>query len=271
MSETGIALQIGSLTIRWYGILISLAMLLGIVLAARNAKNRGLSLDDLVNLILVILPSAVIGARIYYVVFNWSFYAKDPSEIFKTWHGGLAIHGAVIFAVIAAAIYLKKKKQSFWIWTDILVPSLILGQAIGRWGNYFNGEAYGAVTTLPWGIFVDGAYHHPTFLYESLWDLGVFVVLLLLLKRRHKDGDIFAWYLILYSVGRFFVEALRTDSLMLGPLKMAQVVSVIGVLAGIAIIAFWKNRKQYVPEARITYSQQLHNNGNRKKKKKKSK
>ena len=269
MTDRGIALQIGVLTIRWYGVIISLAMLIGIIIAARNAKKRGLSVDELFNIVLVILPSALVGARLYYVIFNWSYYIKDPLMMFKVWHGGLAIHGGIIGAIIALLIYLHVKKGSFWSWADVLIPSVALGQAMGRWGNYLNGEAYGRVTDLPWGILVDGAYHHPTFLYESLWDLAVFFVLLYLIKKPRKDGNIFAWYLILYSTGRFFIEYLRTDSLMLGPIRVAMLISVIGVLIGVFILVFMKKREYFEP--RMIKAQPDNTKSKKKKKKKKKK
>ena len=248
MNDSGIALQIGFLTIRWYGVLICLGMLIGIFLARYLAKKRGLDGDEVYNLALVILPAAVIGARLYYVAFSWDLYADNPINALKIWHGGLAVHGGFLAALIATYIYLKIRRQSFLSWVDAFMPSLALGQAIGRWGNYFNGEAYGRETDLPWAIYVDGAYHHPTFLYESLWNTGVFLFLLWLFKKNKRSGTVFAFYLMCYSFGRFWIEGLRTDSLMLfDTVRVAQLISIILFICGAALL-FWL-RKQPNPAA----------------------
>jgi len=239
MNDSGIALQIGVLTIRWYGVLICAGMLIGIFLARNLAKKRGLNCDEVYNLALVILPAAVIGARLYYVAFSWDVYVDNPINALKIWRGGLAIHGGFLAALIATYIYLKIRKQTFLSWADVFVPSLALGQAIGRWGNYFNGEAYGRQTDLPWAIFVDGAYHHPTFLYESLWNAGVFVFLLWLFNKEKRSGTVFAFYLMCYSFGRFWIEGLRMDSLMLfDTIRVAQLVSIILFMCG-AVLLWW--------------------------------
>jgi len=240
--DTSIAFTIGPLTVRWYGILIALAFALGSYLAYREVKRQKLNVDELLNMLLVIIPSAIIGARLYYVLMRWDYYSSYPQYILQTWQGGLAVHGGIIAAVLALLLYCRIRGQNFLRWVDLLSPSLALGQAIGRWGNYFNQEAYGYATDLPWAMFIDGAYRHPTFLYESVWSLLIFALLLWLIRRRHRFGGIFAVYLIGYSVGRFFIEMLRTDSLMIGPLRMAMVISVLGILLGAALFFF--NRKQ---------------------------
>jgi len=215
-------------------------MLIGIIIAAKQTKKHGLLEDDVYTLCLIMLPAAVIGARLYYVI----FYGVPFQDILKIWNGGLAFHGGLFAAVIVVVLFTVIKKQKFLAWADTLIPSCILGQAIGRWGNYFNGEAYGAVTDLPWAIMIDGVPHHPTFLYESLWDFGVFIFLMWLLntKRKgyvnYKEGSALAWYLILYSIGRFWIEGLRTDSLYLGPLRIAQVVSVLEIIVGIGLLIY---------------------------------
>ncbi len=239
MNISPIAFQIGPLTIRWYGILMAVALSAGTVLAVRAARRENVDEDHLLNLILIAAPLSWMGARLYYVAFNWRDYAADPLEILKIWHGGLAIHGALITAVITGYLYARKYNLNFWQLADITAPSFILGQAIGRWGNFFNQEAYGYPTNLPWAMNIAGVYRHPTFLYESLWDLLVFGLLLVFRKKvPGPKGQLFLVYLSLYSVGRFFVEGLRTDSLMLGPFRTAQVVSLATVFAACALLGW---------------------------------
>jgi phosphatidylglycerol:prolipoprotein diacylglycerol transferase len=234
-----IALQIGPLAIRWYGLLIATAVLLGTSLAHREAIRRGEDPDQLLNVIVLGVMSALVGARLYYVLFNWGYYGPRPSKILAVWEGGLAIHGGILGGALATAIYTVRKKLPVLTYMDIMAPSLVLGQAIGRWGNFFNQEAFGTPTNLLWRLYIE-PYHrpphlaafeffHPTFLYESLWDLGVFVVLYFLLRRRleQSPGALSLYYLGLYSIGRYFVEGLRIDSLMLGPLRAAQVFSLV--------------------------------------------
>ncbi|MHB8984077.1 MAG: prolipoprotein diacylglyceryl transferase [Carboxydocellales bacterium] len=243
MNISPIALQFGSLTIRWYGVLIAIALFVGTLLALRAARRENVDEDHLLNLILIAAPLAMIGARLYYVVFNWRDYSADPLEMLRIWHGGLAIHGALITAVIIGYIYARRYSLNFWQLADIVAPSLILGQAIGRWGNFFNQEAYGYATNLPWAMYIDGAYRHPTFLYESLWDLLVFGLLLLFRRKvSGPKGQLFLIYLSLYSLGRFFIESFRTDSLMLGPFRTAQVISLITIFAAGALLG-WRRSK----------------------------
>lgn len=237
-----IAFQIGPIAVRWYGILMSTALGLGTLLAYREAEKQKIDPEHIINIVVIAAPLAFVGARLYYVLFNWNYYAAHPAEIPAVWHGGLAIHGALIGGVLTGYFVVRHYKLNFWYMADIVAPSLILGQAIGRWGNFFNQEAYGYETNLPWAMFIDGAYRHPTFLYESLWNLGVFIFLLWLRRQRFiKHGDVFMSYFALYSLGRVWVEYFRTDSLMLGPLKVAQVVSLLGMIAGIIFI--WYNHK----------------------------
>lgn len=237
-----VAFQIGPLEVRWYGILIATALALGTYLAYREAARQKIHPDHVLNIVIVAMPLAFIGARIYYVVFRWfEYYRFHPSEIFAIWHGGLAIHGALLFGVLGGFLVVRRSKLNFWQMADIVAPSIILGQALGRWGNFFNQEAYGYPTDLPWGIYVAGAYRHPTFLYESLWNFAVFVFLVWFRKREAtKSGEIFLSYLVLYSFGRFFVEGFRTDSLMLGPLRVAQVLSIALIVGGIYLI--WRRK-----------------------------
>ena len=180
----------------------------------------------------------IIAIIYFYLIRDYA----HPMEIPAVWHGGLAIHGAILTAIIAGYFYVRHYKLDFWQMADIVAPSLIIGQAIGRWGNYFNQEAYGGLTDLPWAMYIDGAYRHPTFLYESIWNLSVFLILIFLRRKDFiKRGDIFLLYLAMYSLGRVFIEGLRTDSLMLGPLKVAQVISILFIIIA-AAIAIYRRR-----------------------------
>ncbi len=241
MSIDPIAFTIGPLSVTWYGILIASAVLIGMFLALREAKRQGIDPDTFLNILVVCLPLAFVGARVYYVVFNWGYYSENLAEIPATWHGGLAIHGGLLFAFIGGYFMFKKYRLSFWQGADIAAPSVVLGQAIGRWGNLINQEAYGYPVDpekIPWAMYIDGAYRHPTFLYESLWNVAVFAFLLWLRRKRGlKNGDVFLCYVLLYSVGRFMIEGLRTDSLMLTPsLRVAQVVSFLAVATATALL-----------------------------------
>jgi phosphatidylglycerol:prolipoprotein diacylglycerol transferase len=250
-----IIFQIGPLSIRWYGVLIMAGVILGLVLAGREAKRQGMSIELIYDLFFYMLISAIVGARLYYVIFSWDLYRDNLKEIFAFWHGGLAIHGAVVGGIVSALIYTHLKGFSFWLVADLCAPSLILGQTIGRWGNYFNQEAFGRPTNLPWGIFIDKVHRplqyvqqthfHPTFLYESLWNFCVFLLLLWLRRRRGiVTGDVFLAYLILYSLGRFWIESLRTDSLMFAGFRVAQIVSLLLiVLASITLIRRHRERE----------------------------
>jgi phosphatidylglycerol:prolipoprotein diacylglycerol transferase len=245
-SPGAIAFQIGPLAVRWYGLLIATGVLLGTSLAHREAIRRGQDPDKLLNTIVVAVLCSLVGARLYYVLFNWDYYSGHAGKIPAVWEGGLAIHGGLIAGALATIWYCRHASLSLPVTLDIMAPSVAIGQAIGRWGNFFNQEAFGVPTDLPWKLYIDPAhrppflagfdYFHPTFLYESLWNLLVFVVLWFGLRRRweSRPGALTLAYLGLYSVGRFFVEGLRIDSLMLGQLRAAQVASVILVRLSIA-------------------------------------
>lgn len=230
-----VAFTLFGIDIMWYGILIAIGMVLAVLIAIREAKRLKILEDDILNLAMIAIPCGLIGARAYYVIFNWSYYAGNISEILNFRGGGLAIHGGLIGGILAGFIYAKIKKINFFKLADCVVIGVPLAQAIGRWGNFFNQEAHGGPTDLPWGIMVDGVKVHPTFLYESIWDFGVFVFLLLFRKKQKYEGQILVNYIILYSIGRFFIEGLRTDSLMLGPLKMAQVISLVCIIVGVIL------------------------------------
>ncbi len=220
-----VAFEVFGISVRWYGILISLGMLIGTILALREAKRLGLDENKIIDLILFAIPSAIIGARTYYVIFNLDYYKGDILKMINIREGGLAIHGGVIAGVIVGYFFTKYHKLSFWQIADIIAPSLILGQAIGRWGNFINQEAYGTPTDLPWAINVNGVNVHPTFLYESIWNFCIFIFLMKYRKSKKFNGELFYLYLVLYSTGRFFIEGLRIDSLMLGPFRVAQLLS----------------------------------------------
>lgn len=251
-----VAFSILGLDIRWYGILIASGMLIGTILAIKESRRIGFDENYIIDIILYCVPAAIIGARLYYVIFQWDSYKNNPIEIFAIRNGGLAIHGAIIGALITALIYTRRKKVSFLKIADISAPSIILGQAIGRWGNFFNQEAYGGVVSRDFinhfpkfiqdRMFIDGAYHHPTFLYESLWDITVFIVLILFKRKNSEDGYIFLLYLMLYSIGRFFIEGMRLDSLMLGHLRMAQVISIAIIFLSIISMFILKKRKSII-------------------------
>ena len=255
-----IIFEVGSFAIRWYGLLIASAVLIGVTLSQYLAKRRRVDPELLGDLAIWLVIAAIPCARIYYVLFEWQEYAQRPGDIIAIWKGGIAIHGAIIGGTIAAIIFARLKRISFWQLADLVAPSLILGQAIGRWGNFFNSEAFGKPTDLPWKLYIPPRYRplelinfdyfHPTFLYESLWNLGVFALIMYLffwgLKAAHrlKTGTIAAVYLIGYSLGRVWIEWLRTDSLMLGFLKVAQAVSLGAIALGLIILVwlYWFKR-----------------------------
>lgn len=257
-----VAFELGPIHIYWYGIIIATAALVGLLLALREGRRHGLEQDTYVDLILFAAPIAVICARIYYVAFEWPYYSKHPWEIIAIWKGGIAIYGSLIGAVLTTVVFCRVRRLSFWKVADIAAPSVILGQAIGRWGNFINQEAHGAETTrqalenlhLPDFIvnqmLINGTYYIPTFLYESVWDFAVFILLLILRRFNLRRGELFVSYIALYSVGRAYIEGLRTDSLMLGALRVSQWLAIILIILGIGLILYWrifdKNRPRYL-------------------------
>lgn len=240
-----VAFNLFGIDVMWYGILMATGMLAAVIIALKESKRVGISEDDVINIAIIAIPVGLICARIYYVVFNWDYYAGDIMAMINVRGGGLAIHGGLIGGILAGFLYTKFKKMNFFKTADAVMLGMPLAQAIGRWGNYINGEAHGGPTNLPWGIMVDGMKVHPTFLYESIWNLCIFVFLLLTRKKKKYEGQIIVSYVVLYSLGRFFIEGLRTDSLMFGPLRMAQVVSLIGIIGGL-IAHFYLNKKNKV-------------------------
>ena len=231
-----VAFTIFGIDIMWYAVLITSGMIIATVICCVRAPKHDLTSDQIINFVIICIPAAIIGARLYYVVFNWEFYTSDIKKILNIRGGGLAIHGGLIFAFVAVCILCAVWKLRPLNVLDLAVPCITIAQAIGRWGNYFNSEAHGGPTDLPWAITVNGQSVHPTFLYESIWCFLLFFFLIYVDNRRKFEGQTLLLYGILYSAERFFVEALRTDSLMIGPFKQAQVLS-LSVIA-VCIIAY---------------------------------
>ncbi len=237
-----VAFTIFGVPIMWYGVIISFGIAVAYLLMNYRAKRQGFSEDIVTDWAFWTVPIGIVGARLYYVIFEWNRYSGDFFKIINIRNGGLAIHGGIIAGIITTIIFCKIKKLSFWEWADLAIPSVALAQGIGRWGNFTNQEAHGRATDLPWAIIVDGEKVHPTFLYESLGDVLICIFLLFLSKKKKNSGDLFLMYVILYSLLRFFVESLRTDSLYIGPLRTAQLVSVIGIIA--ALVILFKKHKE---------------------------
>ncbi len=246
-----IAISLGPINVRWYGVIIAFGIVLAFLVAQREMVKRGFHEEFLTDLLIWAVPLAILGARLYYVFSKWEYYGANPSQILKIWEGGLAIHGALIASFITAYVFTKKRNVSFLKLADVVAPSILIGQTVGRWGNFMNQEAHGGPVTraflenmfLPDWIInqmrIDGTYYHPTFLYESLWNFTGVIILILLRRVNLLRGEMFLFYIIWYSIGRFFIEAMRTDSLYLvGELRTAQVVSVVGVIVSIIILVY---------------------------------
>ncbi|XQE49321.1 prolipoprotein diacylglyceryl transferase [Staphylococcus aureus] len=252
-----VAFNLGPLSVRWYGIIIAVGILLGYFVAQRALVKAGLHKDTLVDIIFYSALFGFIAARIYFVIFQWPYYAENPSEIIKIWHGGIAIHGGLIGGFLAGVIVCKVKNLNPFQIGDIVAPSIILAQGIGRWGNFMNHEAHGEPVSRAFleqlhlpnfiieNMYINGQYYHPTFLYESIWDVAGFIILVNI--RKHlKLGETFFLYLTWYSIGRFFIEGLRTDSLMLtSNIRVAQLVSILLILISISLIVY--RRIKYNP------------------------
>lgn len=263
---SNIMIQIGPINIYWYSVLIFIAIIIGYLLVMKEAPRRKLMVSSLPDLVVYLVLSAIIGARIYYVVFNFEIYKNNLIDIFKIWEGGLAIYGAIIASIIVIYIYSKKKNQNFLDLLDIMAPALILGQAIGRWGNFFNQEAYGIATTYSHlknlhipefiinNMYINGTYYTPTFLYESLLCLIGFIILMVLRKKhRTKPGKQLATYLIYYGTIRFFIEGIRTDSLYIGTFRISQIVSIVFIIIGLIINIYYltKSKKSQADSVNI--------------------
>ena len=241
-----VAFTLFGLEVRWYGIFIATGALLAIFFAEKLIeRNPRVPKEAAVDVSIFALPLGILGARTYYVLFEWQYYSAHLSEVLAIRNGGLAIHGGLIGGSLAIFIYCRTKKISFFELLDMLAPGVVLAQGIGRWGNFMNGEAHGGVTTVPWAINVGGQMVHPTFLYESMLDVGIFLFLYFYLsKKRRFSGELAGAYMILYGIGRFFIEGLRTDSLYIGPLRTAQVVSIIGITLGILLLLVQSKSKK---------------------------
>lgn len=264
--------QLGPFSLRWYGLLIAIAVLLGLLLSTRLGRQRGIEPALIADLLPILVLAAVVGARLYYVIFEWRQYQLNWLDALAVWRGGIAIHGALIGGTIAVILYCRWRRIAFWNLLDVLVPSVALGQAIGRWGNFFNSEAFGLPTELPWKLtipfanrpveFLDQTTFHPTFLYESLWNLGVVALLLLLFRRASQGnlqlpaGALSCVYLLSYSTGRLWIEGLRIDPLCLagtppfceGGLRMAQLVSLVLIGVGGLGLYWLYGRRRPLPD-----------------------
>lgn len=246
-----VAFHLFGIPVYWYAILIVTGMIIAIYGASKLYKSIGGDEELVFDMALWILPIAIIGARLYYVVFEWDQYAGDFMKIIDIRSGGLAIHGGVLAGIIVGYIFCKKRKVKFLPLSDVVMVFLPLAQAIGRWGNFINNEAHGGPTDLPWGVIIDGQKYHPTFLYESIGNVIIFIILLNFFKKKQtRFGQTSALYLIFYGVLRFFVEGLRTDSLWWGPIRVAQLVSVVFIIVGILIFIIqarkYKNQEESV-------------------------
>jgi len=252
-----ILVDLGIVQIHWYSTFIFLGLLFGGILIIKEGRKFKIPDDFFVNLIFWLVPISLVGARLYYVIFNWSYFSNDLFSIIRIWEGGLAIHGGVIFGLIFLLLYCKKHRINSLLVTDISVVGLILGQAIGRWGNFFNSEAFGGEVTRSFlekfhipsfvieGMNIGGVYHHPTFLYESVWNIIGLIIMLVLRKTRYvKKGQLTAFYFMWYSFGRFFIESLRMDSLYLGEFRVAQLISILLFVIGlIMFVVFGKGSR----------------------------
>lgn len=245
MNINPVAFSIFGLDVMWYGILIALGVLLALFFSNKLAESENLYKGVVSDLGIYAILLGVLGARLYYVAFNLDYYSQHPGEILAIRNGGLAIYGGIITGCIVIFVFSKIKKIKFLKLLDILAPSVALAQGIGRWGNFINQEAYGRETNLPWAIEINGVFVHPTFLYESIIDICIFLFLYFYMYKRKKfDGQISALYMIFYGIGRFFVEGLRTDSLYLGMFRISQLVSIGFIIIGLGIIFTQRNKSK---------------------------
>ncbi|MCT6822543.1 MAG: prolipoprotein diacylglyceryl transferase [Apilactobacillus sp.] len=257
-----IAFNLGPVAVHWYGIFIASAVLIAVFLSVKEGRKRGIDPDNIYDMILWALPVAIICARIYYVVFQWPYYSQHLNEIIKIWDGGIAIYGALIGAAVVVYLYCRSKLISVWAMLDVIAPTVIMGQGIGRWGNFMNQEAFGNITSLAFlkslhlptfiinQMYIQGFYRQPTFLYESLWDLLGFVLLMNLrhINKFFKRGEVVLSYIIWYSFGRFFVEGMRTDSLMLfGGIRVSQMLSIVLFIGAIALMIYRRKKEADLP------------------------
>lgn len=257
--------------IYWYGIFIGLGVILGVLLALHEAKRTGQNPDTYLDFIIYAMIIAIIGARLYYVIFSWDFYSQHPEKIFAIREGGLAIYGGIIGGVLTAIVYSHVKKKNFWVMADTMAPSLILGQMLRRWGNFFNKEAFGGFTDNLFAmryqlsqvrasdvtpdilqnlVTVNGVDYiqvHPTFLYESFWSLCVFIILLILQRKKKFNGQVCATYFFGYALGRVWIEGLRTDQLCIGNVPVSQALSAVLIIASVVLYVYCKKKAAAVP------------------------
>ena len=257
-SPGAVAFQIGPLVIRWYGIFMAASIVVALWLAHRQARQEGLPADDIIAAGQWSILAGLVGARIYEVIFNWGYYGQYPWKIIAVWEGGLAIHGGMLVGFLVGVVLAVRWNLPVLRGLDITAPSFVIGQAIGRWGNFFNEEAFGAPTDLPWKLYISPPqrppgysqfeYFHPAFLYESLWDLLVFVILVAWVRPRFRayPGTVFFSYVGLYSIGRFVIESLRLDSFWIGSLRVPQLASVVGVAIALAGLAWLRQRQRSI-------------------------
>lgn len=238
-----VAFSVFGLEVMWYGILIGLGMILAGTLTYVRAPKHKIPKDRIIDILIFAIPAGIIGARFYYVIFNWDNYAGQFLHMLNLREGGLAVHGGLIFGILAGLLLCLRWSIKPLNALDLAAPGIALAQSIGRWGNYFNMEAHGGPTNLPWAIPVDGVMVHPTFLYESLWCFVLFLFLLFMDNHRKFQGQIILLYGILYSLERFFVEGLRTDSLMIGPFRQAQVLSLCVIVVCLLLYRYFSRRK----------------------------
>ena len=251
-----IAFQLGPIAIRWYALCIVAGLILAVYLSAKEAPRKRIREDDVYDFILYAFPLAILGARLYYVIFSWDQYKDNPLEVFAIWNGGLAIYGGLLAGFLVLVFFTRYRFINSWDFLDIAAPSVMIAQSIGRWGNFFNQEAYGAkvdnLDFLPAFIreqmYIDESYRQPTFLYESFWNLLGFILILFLRRKPKllKQGEITLFYLIWYGLGRFFIEGMRTDSLMLTGLRVSQWFSLILVVTGLGLLVY-RRKKQNLP------------------------
>ena len=248
-----VALQLGPISIRWYAICIVSGLILAVYLSMKEAPRKKIDPDAIIDFILIAFPLAIVGARLYYVIFEWGYYSQHLSEIFAIWNGGIAIYGGLLTGALVLYLFSRRRLIEPIDFLDIAAPSVMIAQSIGRWGNFFNQEAYGtAVKSLNYlpsfirdQMYIDGSYRQPTFLYESIWNLLGFLLILILRRKPQflRQGEITAFYLIWYGFGRMIIEGMRTDSLMFAGLRVSQWLSMILILVGFAIIIYQRRKK----------------------------
>ena len=256
-----VLIEIGGIKIYWYSVMILIGVLLGSYLVLKESKKFNISKEKISDMLFYTIIFGIIGARLYYVIFNLDYYLNYPVDIIKVWEGGLAIHGGIIAGAIYLIYYTKKNNLNTLTVTDICVPGLLIGQAIGRWGNFFNKEAHGPVTSIEYlkklqipnfiieGMKIDGEYYIPTFFYESLWCIiGLVIILFLRRLKKIKIGTLTGFYMIWYGIGRYMIESLRTDSLMISALKQAQIISILMILIGAIVIVISQKQETYNQE-----------------------